>query len=29
LRELFRRWGFKGMIESLDRQMSGQQAELI
>ncbi len=29
LRELFRRWGFKGMIEALDRQMSGQQAELI
>ena len=29
LRELFRRWGFKGMIESLDRLSSGQQAELI
>jgi DNA polymerase I len=29
LRELFRRWGFKGMIESLDRQVSGRQAELI
>ena len=29
LRELFRRWGFKGMIESLDRMASGQQAELI
>jgi DNA polymerase-1 len=29
LRELFRRWGFKGMIEALDRQTSGQQAELI
>jgi DNA polymerase-1 len=29
LRELFRRWGFKGMIESLDRTLSGQQAELI
>ena len=29
LRELFRRWGFKGMTEALDRQMSGQQAELI
>ena len=29
LRDLFRRWGFKGMIESLDRAMSGQQAELI
>jgi DNA polymerase-1 len=29
LRELFRRWGFKGMLESLDRTMSGQQAELI
>jgi DNA polymerase-1 len=29
LRGLFRRWGFKGMIESLDRQVSGQQAELI
>lgn len=29
LGELFRRWGFKGMIEALDRQMSGQQAELI
>src|SRR5450631_2365108 len=26
LRELFRRWGFKGMTEALDRQMSGQQA---
>jgi DNA polymerase-1 len=29
LRELFRRWGFKGMIENLDRMPSGQQAELI
>lgn len=29
LRELFRRWGFKGMLESLERTMSGQQAELI
>jgi DNA polymerase-1 len=29
LRDLFRRWGFKGMIEALDWQMSGQQAELI
>jgi len=29
LRELFRRWGFKGMLESLDRTVSGQQAELI
>jgi DNA polymerase-1 len=29
LRELFRRWGFKGMLESLDRTLSGQQAELI
>jgi DNA polymerase-1 len=37
LRELYQRWGFKGMIESLDRQMAsqpgggwaGQQAELI
>ena len=29
LRELFQRWGFKGMIESLDRMSSGQQAELI
>jgi DNA polymerase-1 len=29
LRELFRRRGFKGMIESLDRMPSGQQAELI
>jgi DNA polymerase-1 len=29
LRELFRRWGFKGMLESLDRALSGQQAELI
>ena len=29
LRDLFRRWGFKGMIESLDRTLSGQQAELI
>ena len=29
LRELFRRWGFKGMIESLDRMPSGQQVELI
>jgi len=26
---LFGRWGFKGMIESLDRASSGQQAELI
>jgi len=29
LRDLFRRWGFKGMIESLERAASGQQAELI
>jgi len=29
LRELFQGWGFKGMIETLDRQRSGQQAELI
>lgn len=29
LRGLFRCWGFKGMIESLDRTASGQQAELI
>ena len=29
LHELFRRWGFKGMIETLDRQRSEQQAELI
>lgn len=29
LRELFRRWGFKGMLETLDRSLSGQQAELI
>jgi len=29
LRELFRRWGFKGMIESLDRMPSASQAELI
>jgi DNA polymerase-1 len=29
LRELFRRWGFKGMIESLDRTPSASQAELI
>jgi DNA polymerase-1 len=29
LRELFRSWGFKGMIESLDRTLSGQQVELI
>jgi DNA polymerase-1 len=29
LRDLFRRWGFKGMIESLDRTLSGVQAELI
>ena len=29
LRDLFRRWGFKGMIESLDRTSSGVQAELI
>jgi ATP phosphoribosyltransferase regulatory subunit HisZ len=28
LRDLFRRWGFKGMIESLDR-ASGRQVELI
>lgn len=29
LRELFRRWGFKGMLESLDRKSCEQQAELI
>jgi DNA polymerase-1 len=29
LRELFQRWGFKGLLESLDRTPSGQQAELI
>ena len=29
LRELFRRWGFKGMIESLGRKPSGEQVELI
>ena len=29
LRELFQRWGFKGMIESLDRMTSVKQAELI
>jgi 5'-3' exonuclease len=29
LRDLFRRWGFKGMIESLDRVSSERQAELI
>lgn len=29
LRELYGRWGFKGMIDSLDRASSGQQAELI
>ncbi len=29
LRALFRRWGFQGMIESLDRTSSGIQAELI
>jgi len=29
LRVLFQRWGFKGMIESLDRECSGKQAELI
>jgi len=29
LRELFRRWGFKGLLESLERTMSGTQAELI
>lgn len=29
LRELYRRWGFKGMLESLDRTASGKQAELI
>jgi len=29
LRELFRRWGFKGMAESLDRTSFGQQVELI
>ena len=29
LRNLYRQWGFKGMIESLDRTASGQQAELI
>jgi DNA polymerase-1 len=29
LRELFRRWGFKGRLESLERTMSDMQAELI
>ena len=29
LRELFRRWGFKGMLESLERTPSAEQAELI
>ncbi|HEX9047813.1 MAG TPA: 5'-3' exonuclease H3TH domain-containing protein [Verrucomicrobiae bacterium] len=29
LRQLFQRWGFKGMIESLDRTASAQQTELI
>ena len=29
LRELFRRWGFKGMLESLERTVSAHQAELI
>jgi DNA polymerase-1 len=29
LRALFRRWGFKGLSEALDRPASGQQAELI
>lgn len=29
LRGLYGRWGFKGMIESLDRMQSGTQAELI
>lgn len=29
LRELFQRWGFKGMIEKLDREAAGCQAELI
>jgi len=29
LLSLYRRWGFKGMIESLERAMPGQQAELI
>jgi DNA polymerase I len=29
LRDLYRQWGFKGMTESLDRALSGQQAELI
>jgi len=29
LRALYGRWGFKGMIDSLDRASSGQQAELI
>jgi len=29
LRELFRRWGFKGLLESLDRTLSATQAELI
>ncbi len=29
LRQLFQRWGFKGMIESLDRTLTGSQAELI
>ena len=27
--ELFRRWGFKGMLEGLERTLSGHQAELI
>lgn len=29
LRVLFQQWGFKGMIESLDRECSGEQVELI
>jgi DNA polymerase I len=29
LRELFRRWGFQGLLQSLDGPKSGQQAELI
>ena len=29
LRGLFQRWGFKGMIESLDRAAAGEQTELI
>lgn len=29
LRQLFRGWGFKGMLDNLDRTMSGQQVELI